>query len=284
WIFVYLDNAGNKLPDIKLEKGSTATPYTPAPEDVEDNIQSVNNFDIISQKATVDGESAIDGIEVGGRNLVLDSYSLEMTGSDNGNRNVTTFEDGVHVITPTNNGNIYNTQVQPSMELVKGNDYTLSFDVSTNKAIGVYWYAKSGGSQYSGGSIPNTEGEWIKHEFTYTQTRNSFNGKFLFGFHNLVAGSEVKYKNLKLEKGNIATDWTPAPEDNPYDTLENNLYKTNILLSEPLRSVGDVKDRLFRDSDGLWKIERNVAEGYADGSENWVYKSSYGRFDASTSF
>src|SRR5699024_1632379 len=49
WIFVYLDNAGNKLPDIKLEKGSTATPYTPAPEDVEDNIQSVNNFDIISQ-------------------------------------------------------------------------------------------------------------------------------------------------------------------------------------------------------------------------------------------
>ena len=28
-----------------------------------------------------------------------------------------------------------------------------------------------------------------------------------------MAGSEVRYKNLKLEKGNIATDWTPAPED-----------------------------------------------------------------------
>src|SRR5699024_8798293 len=62
-----------ELSDIKYEKGSTATPYTPAPEDVKDNIQSVNDFDIISQKATVNGESAIDGIEVGGRNLVLGS-------------------------------------------------------------------------------------------------------------------------------------------------------------------------------------------------------------------
>src|SRR5699024_10763486 len=33
---------------IKLEKGSTTTPYTPAPEDVENNIQSVNDFDIVS--------------------------------------------------------------------------------------------------------------------------------------------------------------------------------------------------------------------------------------------
>src|SRR5699024_11327885 len=90
WIFVYLDNAGNKLPDIKLEKGSTATPYTPAPEDVEDNIQSVNNFDIISQKSTVDGESEIDGIEVGGRHIVLDNYSIEINRSDYGNGIVNT--------------------------------------------------------------------------------------------------------------------------------------------------------------------------------------------------
>src|SRR5699024_5310788 len=28
---------------------------------------------------------------------------------------------------------------------------------------------------------------------------------------------------LMAEKGNKATDWSPTPEDNPYDTLENNL-------------------------------------------------------------
>ena len=32
--------------------------------------------------------------------------------------------------------------------------------------------------------------------------------------------------------------------------------------------MGDVKDRLFRDSDGLWKIERNVGERIVDGSES----------------
>src|SRR5699024_38245 len=107
----------------------------------------------------------------------------------------------------------YNSMIEPSIELVKGHEYTLSFDILTNTAIGVYWYGNTGGGTYSGGRIPDTKGEWIKHEFTYTQTRDSFKGRFLFGFHNLIAGSEVKYRNLKLEKGNVATDWTPAPED-----------------------------------------------------------------------
>lgn len=45
--------------------------------------------------------------------------------------------------------------------------------------------------------------------------------------------------------------------------------KTNISLPEPLRSVGDVKDRLFRDTDGLWKVERNVH--HAEVGENAPY-------------
>ena len=51
------------------------------------------------------------------------------------------------------------------------------------------------------------------HKFTYTQARDSFKGPFLFGFHGLIAGSQVKYKNLKLETGTVATDSTAAPED-----------------------------------------------------------------------
>src|SRR5699024_5951176 len=64
-------------------------------------------------------------------------------------------------------------------------------------------------------------------------------------------------------------------EDNPYDILENNLYKTNILLSEPLRSVGDVKDRLFRDSDGLWKVEQNGGEMIVDDTTNVAVYPNY---------
>src|SRR5699024_3298189 len=100
-----------ELSDIKYEKGSTATPYTPAPEDVKDNIQSVNDFDIISQKATVNGESAIDGIEVSGRNLLTNSAE--------------------RVLTPRNSGTAsdeYNfaTLLYPTIE---GQAYTISADV-----------------------------------------------------------------------------------------------------------------------------------------------------------
>ena len=58
----------------------------------------------------------------------------------------------------------------------------------------------------------------------------------------------------------------------PYNTITDWTYKTNILLSAPLRSVGDVKDRLFKDSDGKWKIERNIGEYVATGFEtSWIY-------------
>lgn len=38
------------------------------------------------------------------------------------------------------------------------------------------------------------------------------------------------------------------------------ISKINLLLDEPLRSVGDVYDRLYRNNDGQWVVERNVEE------------------------
>ena len=62
---------------------------------------------------------------------------------------------------------------------------------------------------------------------------------------------------------------TPAPEDVTEGTNHPLIDKINLLLSEPLRSVGDLKDRLFRDTDGLWKVERNVGEYTTDGTDAW---------------
>ena len=67
-----------------------------------------------------------------------------------------------------------------------------------------------------------------------------------------------------------ASNRTPAPEDITEDTNHPLIDKVNPSLSEPLRSVGDVKDRIFRDdSDGLWKIERNVGELELKGTRGW---------------
>lgn len=74
----------------------------------------------------------------------------------------------------------------------------------------------------------------------------------------------------KLERGSSVTPWNEHPIDIEYNTQSPTIYKTNILLSEPLRSVGDVKDRLFLDTDGLWKVERNVEGLIFNGTENWT--------------
>ena len=72
---------------------------------------------------------------------------------------------------------------------------------------------------------------------------------------------DVVSSTEKLSEGQL--------EEYNYDTEYENVYKINLSLDEPLRSVGDVKDRIFRDSDGLWKVERNVGEVAFDGTENW---------------
>lgn len=243
--------------------GSKLTEYTQSNNAL---TAKVNEYE-----ATVDGytqsltrvEGKVDNLQVGGRNLILNSYSQKVPYSDHGNINVNTFEEGVHIITPINNGNVYGL-VTPSIELVKGHEYTLSFDVLTNTAIGVHWYAITGGGAYSGGSIPNTKGEWIKHKFTYVQTRDSFKDRFLFGFHGLIAGSQVKYKNLKLEKGNIATDWTPAPEDlvsqSEYTVYQNQVKSTTDEHTRRLTALDGDGGRVSKVEQTATQIQRSLSD------------------------
>src|SRR5699024_6511918 len=94
-------------------------------------------------------------------------------------------------------------------------------------------------------------------------TRRSMNGS------TFVKTEDGTFFDVKIEEDTIETPYSPAPEDITEGENHPSIYKTNILLSEPLRSVGDVKDRLFRDSDGLWKVERNVGEITFDGTESW---------------
>ena len=149
-----------------------------------------------------------------GRNLLLNSNNIPMNGSDNGNKDLSKRKGDLFSVTPTNAGNIYgNNQFIPSETLVKGNTYTLSFDVATRTSIGVYWYAVTGGGGGSGGSIPNTNGKVIRYSFTYVQQRANFKSAFLGGFSNLSVGKEIVFGNFKLEKGKTATPWSPAPED-----------------------------------------------------------------------
>lgn len=56
-------------------------------------------------------------------------------------------------------------------------------------------------------SIPTT---WTKLEFPLTLSDNCTSGRLMFG---TTGQGSIEYIGMKLERGNKATDWSPAPED-----------------------------------------------------------------------
>ena len=156
--------------------------------------------------------STVNNIKIGGRNLILNSKTILLGHSDNGNDGCSIIEGDYVKITPKNDGNVYNAGLLTSENRIKGKTYTLSFDILTPTKTGFYWYPSE---KYTKTDYINANDKWQRVSFTYTQTNNDQASTIplLFGFTALTKGKVYKYKNLKLEIGNKATDWTAAPED-----------------------------------------------------------------------
>lgn len=159
---------------------------------------------VLRSGKTVEGEiaGAIDDIEIGGRNLILNSKEIEIAAT-------------------TGNYNYHNVYV-----FKETGEYTFSAELEL-----------SGTSRTQATALVYNNGNSGRlHEFTFdTQARKSVTFKLNIanpniwlllyaGISGTTAGVGAKWKNVKLEKGNKATDWTPAPEDveNRITTVETN--------------------------------------------------------------
>ena len=219
------DQNGTYKLDIAAEslKFGSGTSVKDAIEEVQtsaNNAQTAaNNAQNTANTANTTANNAVDkvnNLQVGGRNLLLNSARVLMTGSDQGSNTYTsTIENDYVKIVKISKGNAYNNTggIKTALTRKKGEQYTVSFDVLTPTDIGFYWYPSEKYNDSHQGTHISASSNWQKVSFTYTQTGADATGSFLFGFYYLVAGETYCYRNLKLEKGNKATDWTPAPED-----------------------------------------------------------------------
>lgn len=140
-----------------------------------------------------------ENIKVGGRNLITDSKNeryKEYKG---------TVEDYIYY------GIVGGT-------LEKNTTYTLSLEYKSENLRNVeMFFINEGVSQVHGKNIPNTNGEWKRETLTFTTDANlSPKGSIRIDNNGSDTGnvtSKLWTRNVKLERGNIATDWTPAPED-----------------------------------------------------------------------
>lgn len=99
-------------------------------------------------------------------------------------------------------------------------------------------------------SFPLTK-EWAQYSITFTVTdsilKTSGTGMTYFGFEitsNTESGKYVYFTCPKLELGNIATDWTPAPEDVDADisNAQNSADKANTNANTANQNAGSAQN------------------------------------------
>lgn len=148
--------------------------------------------------------TAIDGIEIGGRNL-LRNQSKDWT-----QKNLST---GEHFF---QEGSDYKVEV--------GQTYTFSIvvervttdTVPINLHLGLGSVAGNYTWDFNTARIQGVPfGKKISITFTVSPTDGASGTHIYFAWRlrNERLATSIKYKEVKLEKGNKATDWTPAPED-----------------------------------------------------------------------
>ena len=162
----------------------------------------------------------IASVQVGGRNLLANSDFSENSlskwrGSQDNNYTLSIENSELKIVgqqgrTSTELNNSWNTAwyVAPYSFNVAG-DYTISFDAYALKACTLYFRANYFTHPTYGGSVQiGTKKQRYSVVFKNDTNENSR----LLGFAFSVA-TTLYLDNVKLELGNKATDWTPAPED-----------------------------------------------------------------------
>ncbi|WP_019540576.1 hypothetical protein [Proteiniphilum acetatigenes] len=201
---------------------------------------------------------AVNALEIGGRNLLLNSNFK--TGSYNGWISVY----GTHQITQDGYIKTYTSvsaaaRIEKAFTLSKIGTFTFSVKVKTNVAIS--WY------NWDGLSIQDIKVKLIEDDFeihSITFTNTDAGSKIIRGYQpNAPIGTTTLIEWEKLEKGNKATDYSPAPEDVQAE-IDTEKTRINDILSD---NVADPSEKQYLSN--LWQ------EIYAEYPRIWAQANTY---------
>lgn len=208
--------------------------------------------------------STLEGVSVGGRNLILNGKGNKKAGFF---KNFTTVTDEYGEFTLTSKKEYVNIDIRGGFLLgcrdyTVGEQVTWSYDImytAWNFPSGTYrdefWIGQRYTNALSGETATGTWTGVTKHDlpvvgqngcelnkwfhvkktFTIPKQASSNVGtaariQFYNSNANVAASFTARLKNVKLERGNVATDWTPAPED--YLTSDETTDKITELRQE----------------------------------------------------
>lgn len=182
----------------------------------------------------------IDGVSVGGRNYALStgtpSKVLTVSGN-NQTKNVT-------------------IDVSSALELKQGDNLIISCDIELTNATSPYGkpYPRIG-AEFSVTYADNSIGYFAAwYEDAVSGTTKTLKqrivakhtvAKEVKALRNIIVqaryqtSESIKVSNVKLERGTVATDWTPAPEDN--DGLQEIRSTVQVVQTTLTKATGDIK-------------------------------------------
>lgn len=223
---------------------------------------------------------AVNGLEIGTRNLIEGSSTM--------NKDIDKTWSGFNQLHMVD-------IASANSKLKVGDTVTLSFDVQMT--VGTYLRIYD-----SNGQIDKTIGTKIysnignnKQRLSYTTTLTSSTRNkttWMLAFYNNNNGDKFIIENIKLEKGNKATDWSPAPEDitKEFNTARDNLsnfekyvkesFKDGIIDSTELVRLRTHKETLERNKKNLDTRYKNIYNNsnLTDTTVKTALSSSYSTF------
>lgn len=293
-VFIYIDGTWTgsvTFSKVKVEIGNKETDWSPAPEDAEVAISKVSS-ELALQPDKI--RMAVEGVEIGGRNLLRDADLVINNGWLDNNalnwhcRNGTRIGFGATGVDTTKDrsANFEEIYISPG-------DYTISFyawkwNVDTNPTL--YFDLKSADRVFEYNVIATKPEDTAKggsvKKYTGTLRVESYNGKVKprFVITDTFSSGDIGITEWKLERGNKATDWSPAPEDTDAAIAE--------VSAELVTQAGEIKataskienlqiggTNLLKDSKGL------TTWSYGAGNKTWRYDdpSGFARFQMTES-
>lgn len=173
---------------LKLEEGEKATSWSPSPLDGEDTGDGINLFK-------------------GTRDFPTDKWTNIEKWTKDGTLN------GMTVLKNIDNTYTW-SGINQSVTLVVGQTYTMSAWLKQDEG-GTIWFSSGANSNVAVGDVVASKltqvgTDWTHVAVTFTAVKT--NGSLL-SFNEDISGKHMWIAGLKLERGETATAWSPAPED-----------------------------------------------------------------------
>ena len=208
--------------------------------------RQIQQLQLKLQEAKTFAQQKVDELNIGGRNLLRKTKEFVVNNEPYGMSY--TWSNNAGVITnETFNGNVVRKVngdwqgVKSNIPDIIGEPVTISFWAKTNGKGNFGNYANKNKNpnsienftEYSNNTILINDNQW--HRYTIFNPKGMCLGEGVSnGFIEFYyVSGDIYYSSIKIEKGNKATDWSPAPED-VWDTMVDLgiIDKNAMLLNE----------------------------------------------------